>query len=105
MGGTLVYLKTRGTGNNTLDMIVAIAGHEINSIEKIFFNNELLATADTTVNSTTVKEVTNTNFVNTENENSFTSGRLVRFTSGLGADNQEMNAHTIAVTDLQQTTT
>lgn len=99
VGGTLVYLKTRGTGNNTLDMIVAIAGHEINSIEKIFFNNEELATADTTVNSTTVKEVTNSNFVNSENENSFTSGRLVRFTSGLGADNQEMNAHTIAVTD------
>ena len=99
VGGTVVYMKTRGTQNSTLDLIVAIAGHEIQSIEKVFISKQEATTSDTTVNSTTVKEVTLSDFVNSENENSFTSGRLIRFTSGLGADNQDMNAHTIATTD------
>ena len=99
VGGTVIYMKTRGTQNSILDMIVAIAGHEIQSIEKIFINKQEITSTTQTVNSTTVSEVTTSDFVNTENENSFTNGRLIRFVTGLGADNQEMNTHTINTTD------
>jgi hypothetical protein len=99
VGGTIVYAKSNGTDNAYLNIIVAIAGHEIQSIEKIFINKKEVTATSATEDSTTVFTVTNTDFVNTENSNAFASGRLIKYAFGLGADNQEMNGFTIANTD------
>ena len=99
VGGTIVYAKSNGTDNAYLNIIVAIAGHEIQSIEKIFINKKEVTATSATENSTTVFTVTNSDFVNTENTNAFASGRLIKYVFGLGADNQEMNGFTIANTD------
>ena len=47
VGGVMVYAEATGTTNEFLHIIIAIAGHEINNITKIFFNeNEVPTTQD-----------------------------------------------------------
>ncbi len=87
VGGTIAKMTTSGTDNSILHLAIIVAGHEIESIEKIFINDIELTTSSatsTTVNSITVTEtvftVTNSEFTNTDNSNNFGSGRLIRFT-------------------------
>tara|TARA_B100000161_G_scaffold4157_2_gene2706 strand:- start:1586 stop:4447 length:2862 start_codon:yes stop_codon:yes gene_type:complete len=90
VGGTITQMETVGDDNNKLCMFIVIAGHQITSIEKVFLNdNEVRVnkndgqggnTTTSTVSGETVHEVTDSAFINTENDNSFTSGRLIRFT-------------------------
>jgi len=40
VGGTIVYAETTSSTNEFLHMIIAFAGHEINSITKVFFNED-----------------------------------------------------------------
>ena len=96
VGGTLVYVKTSGTDNNSLHMIIALAGHEINAISEVRLNGEALTTTTSTISSTTVHTVTNSDFTNTDNDNSFGSGRLVRFTKHLGASDQAYDQYASA---------
>ena len=96
VGGNVVFMDTTGTDNSELHLVVAIAGHEINSVEKIFVNDVELTSTTSTINSETVHTVTNTHFTNTENDyTTFGSGRLMRFTTELGADNQESNGYLV----------
>lgn len=101
VGGTIVYMDTKGgaTDKPNLHLIVAIAGHEIQSIEKIFLNNVELTTTTSDISGETVYTVTNSDFTNTDNENNHGSGRLIRYVQGLGADNQDIGGYTIAQTD------
>jgi hypothetical protein len=47
VGGVMVYAETTGSTNDFLHIVIAIAGHEINNITKIFFNeNEVPTTQD-----------------------------------------------------------
>ena len=47
VGGVMVYAEATGTTNEFLHIVIAIAGHEINNITKIFFNeNEVPTTQD-----------------------------------------------------------
>lgn len=39
-GGTITYLEATGTNNEYLHMIISIAGHEINSFEQFFINDD-----------------------------------------------------------------
>ena len=96
VGGTLVFVKTSGTDNNSLHMIVALAGHEINAISEVRLNGEALTTSTSTISSTTVHTVTSANYTNTANDNSFGSGRLVRFTKHLGASDQTYDIYAAA---------
>jgi len=49
VGGVMVYAETTGSTNDFLHIVIAIAGHEINNITKIFFNeNEVPTTQDGT---------------------------------------------------------
>lgn len=41
VGGTLVYLSTTGTKNEYLHLVIAFAGHEVEKIGAIYFNDEL----------------------------------------------------------------
>ena len=41
-GGTIVYLKTTGENNKYLHMVIALAGHEVNSISDIYLNDEIV---------------------------------------------------------------
>lgn len=41
-GGTIVYLKTTGENNKYLHMVIALAGHEVNSIGDIYLNDEIV---------------------------------------------------------------
>ena len=59
VGGTIIYAKTSGTDNSNLNIIVAVAGHEIQSIEKIFINKEEITSRTSTINGATVSTVTN----------------------------------------------
>jgi len=60
-------------------MVVILAGHEVESLQSVRLNDVDLSTSDETINGVTVKRATNSGFVNSENENAFTGGSLVRF--------------------------
>jgi hypothetical protein len=42
VSGSVVYMSTTGSTNQYLHMVVALAGHEIEEIEEIYFNDELV---------------------------------------------------------------
>jgi len=79
VGGTMVHIETTGTDNYLLHMVVAIAGHEIESLETLRLNDIDTTTTTTTSGNSTIHTVTNSDFTNTENDNNFGSGRLVRY--------------------------
>ena len=79
VGGTQVHIETTGTDNYLLHMVVAIAGHEIESLETLRLNDINTTTTTSTISGSTVYTVTNSDFTNTENDNNFGSGRLVRY--------------------------
>ena len=86
VGGTLAHIETTGTDNYLLHMVVAIAGHEIESLESIRLNDINTTTSTSTISGSTVYTVTNSDFRNTENENKFDSnGALVRYTFSDGS--------------------
>ena len=80
VGGTMVHIETTGTDNYLLHMVIAIAGHEIESLETLRINDINTTTSTSTISGSTVYTVTNSDFTNTENDNNFGSGRLVRYT-------------------------
>lgn len=79
IGGTLVHMETSGTDNYLLHMVVAIAGHEIEELTNLRLNDVNCTTTTSTISGSTVYTVTNADFTNTENDNNFGSGRLVRY--------------------------
>jgi hypothetical protein len=83
VGGTVLHMQTTGTDNNRLHMIVAIAGHEIEDLHAIRFNDTNVELGQNTTTSTiggqTVHTVTSSAFTNTDNDHDFGSGRLIRF--------------------------
>jgi hypothetical protein len=42
VSGTIVYISTTGTKNEFLNLVVTLAGHEVESIDEIYFNDELV---------------------------------------------------------------
>jgi hypothetical protein len=42
VSGTIVYLSTTGSKNEWLHIVVTLAGHEIEEIEEVYFNDELV---------------------------------------------------------------
>lgn len=102
VGGTIAHMETAGTDNHMIHMIVVLAGHEIQSVETVRLNDVDLTSTTSTINSKEVHTVTNSDFTNTENPNAFTSGRLIRFSVNLGADDQA--ADNFAVQSLSGTT-
>lgn len=42
VGGVLVYAETSGTGNEYLNLVIALAGHEVEAIGDIYFNDEVV---------------------------------------------------------------
>jgi len=101
VGGTIVHIETAGTDNHMLHMVVAVAGHEVEAIETVRINDTDLTSTTSTINGETVHTVTNADYTNTENGFAFTSGRLIRFTKNLGADDQ--TADNFAVQSLAAT--
>ena len=85
VGGTFVHMETTGTDNFLLHSVIAIAGHEIEELVNMRFNDKDLTTSTSTINGSTVHTVTNSDFTNTENQNNFGSGRLMRFTISNGS--------------------
>lgn len=79
VGGTQVHIETTGTDNYLLHMVVVLSGHEIESLETVRLNDINTTTTTSTINGSTVYTVTNADFTNTENDNNFGSGRLVRY--------------------------
>ena len=80
VGGTILHMETTGADNTLMHMIVAIAGHEINSLVNIRANDNDLTTTTATVSGETVYTVTNSEYTNTESTQNFGSGRLMRYT-------------------------
>ena len=79
VGGTIVHIETTGTDNFLLHMVVALAGHEIESLETLRLNDINTTTTTSTISGSTVYTVTNADFTNAENDNNLGSGRLVRY--------------------------
>ena len=103
VGGTIVHLETTGTDNYLLHMVVVLAGHEIESLESVRLNDITLTTSSSTINSTTVFTVTNSEFSNTDNDNKLDSnGRLVRFCFEDGSQTAA-NAYAVAQSSLIST--
>lgn len=42
VGGTIVYMDSSGSDNKYLHMVITLAAHEITSIDKVYFNDELV---------------------------------------------------------------
>jgi len=42
VGGAIVFLDSSGTDNKYMNLVIAIAGHEVDGIEEIWFNDELI---------------------------------------------------------------
>ena len=100
----MVHIETTGTDNYLLHMVVAIAGHEIESLETLRLNDINTTTTTSTISGSTVYTVTNADFTNTENDNNLGSGRLVRYSFEDGSQtavNGFMNAQlaTMGATD------
>ena len=68
IGGTYVHMSTSGTDNNIFHAVIALTGHPITSLEKIKINDTTLTTSTTTINSETVFKVTNSKFLNSDND-------------------------------------
>ena len=102
VGGTILHMETSGTDNFKLHIVAAIAGHEINSLTNLRMNGINLTTSTATVSGETVHTVTNSEFTNTENEQNFGSGRLIRYTFHDGA---QTAADGLAVAALSSITT
>ncbi len=79
VGGTIVHMETSGTDNYLLHMVIAIAGHEIEELTNIRLNDNDLTTTTSTISGSTVYTVTNSDYTNTDNDNNFGSGRLIRY--------------------------
>lgn len=75
VGGTITHVQTSGTDNNLLTFVVVLAGHPIESLESVKVNDTVL----TTSTSGGFKVATNSQFTNSENDNAFTGGRLLRY--------------------------
>ena len=75
VGGTITHIETLGSENEKLTMVVALAGHEIESLEKVFINDEELETTT----SGGFKYATNQKFINSDNDNAFSGGYLLRY--------------------------
>lgn len=52
VSGPLVFAATSGSSNSTLHLIIPLAGHEIDAVEKIYFNDVELGTRDGSGNVT-----------------------------------------------------
>ena len=85
IGGTVTQMESTGSDNHKLSMFIVLAGHEIESLEQVIIN-DVTATLGggnvptSTVSGETVHEINLANFINTDNANAFTNGRLIRFT-------------------------
>ena len=44
VSGTMVYISTTGTKNEYLHLVIALAGHEVEEIGEVYFNDELALT-------------------------------------------------------------
>ena len=76
VGGTITHIQTSGTDNHLLSMIVVLAGHEIEDLETVRVNDTNL----TTTSSGGFQYATNSEFVNSDNDNKFgVSNSLLRF--------------------------
>ena len=40
LGGAIVYIDSTGTDNEYIHMVIAMAGHEIDAFEEVYFNND-----------------------------------------------------------------
>ena len=79
VGGTITHVETRGTDNFKLQMVIVLAGHAIDGLEDVLVNDEILTTTAGSGDNANFQLVTNSKFTNTDNENNFGSGRLMRF--------------------------
>ena len=103
VGGTVVFRGTSGSNNFLLHNVIALAGHEINDLKKIFIDAgsglvELDLSSDfasATENGETVYRVTKSAFVNTDNDNAYTSGGLIKVTFEKG-DQTTSNGFAVA---------
>lgn len=76
VGGTITHIQTSGTDNHLLSMIVVLAGHEVEELETVRVNDTNL----TTTSSGGFEYATNSEFVNSDNDNNFgVSNSLLRF--------------------------
>ncbi len=76
VGGTITHVETSGTDNYKLSMIVVLAGHQVESLEKVLINDEEL----TTTTSGGFEYATNSKFTNSDNDNKFpVSNSLLRY--------------------------
>jgi len=81
INGVAVHVETTGTDNYLLHQVIVLAGHEIESLEKVKFGDTDLVLSGQTLNGETVYNVTNSKYLNTANENKFdNTGTLVRVT-------------------------
>ena len=81
VGGTYVHMSTSGVDNNLFHGVIVLAGHEIQSLEKVKINETQLTTSTSTINGETVYRVLNSKYRNTDNDNKLDSnGTLIRYT-------------------------
>ena len=87
--GTITFMRTTGTDNNKLSMYIVFSGHEVEGFTGLYINDKLVTTTSSTSSGAgtdnKIYTVTSSDYVNTENEHDFGSGRLIRFTFNDGS--------------------
>jgi hypothetical protein len=73
-------MDTRGTKNAILSTTIVVAGHPCDGFDEMYFGETKLTFSSATVHGETVYSVTNSKFLNSENDNAFGSNGLARFT-------------------------
>ena len=87
VSGPITYAQVAGTDNRHLHQVIALAGHELTSIKKIFFDDQIIDLTDSNIYNATSKLVISGKFGPSNNEND-QSENVVLIDTRLGAASQ-----------------
>jgi hypothetical protein len=87
VSGPLTYAKVTGSNNEDLHQVIALAGHELNAINTVFFDDKSIDLTQSLTYNSTSKEVISGFFGPRKNEDG-TSQNIVYIDTRLGAASQ-----------------
>jgi len=91
VSGPLTYAQVSGANNKYMHQVVALAGHELTAIKKVYFDDKIIDLTNSGVYNPTTKLVTS-GFFGPKNNEAGTSETIVYIDTRLGANSQTVYA-------------
>jgi hypothetical protein len=91
VSGPLTYAQVSGANNKYMHQVVALAGHELTAIKKVYFDDKIIDLTNSGVYNPTTKLVTS-GFFGPKNNEAGTSETIVYIDTRLGATSQTVYA-------------